>query len=68
MMTPDEIAPLLLSRYGVRAEAATRAYVATQVAGGRPFPILAGCARTGRPLSPVVVPAELAAAQAGAAR
>ena len=58
-MTPEQVELLLLARYGVRADPATRAYVVDKLAGPVPFPILAGDARTGRAVRQVVVPADL---------
>ena len=66
-MTPDEIEAVLLARYGVRTDRATRDYAAAKLDGREAFPILAGDARTGRPVRQVVVPAELVAAAAATA-
>lgn len=57
-MAQDEgVAASLLDRYGVRADAATCAYVADRWAAGEAaVPVLAGCARTGRPMAVDVVP------------
>ena len=63
MMTTDQVGAALLARYGVRADPATRAYVARLLlTAGGPFPIVAGDARTGLPVRQVVVPAEMASA------
>ena len=55
-MTDEAVEALLLARYHVRADPATRRYVADRLAGGAPFAILAGCARTGRPMCPTILP------------